>query len=185
MEQLAERLAQGDEAAWAQLYNEYKNGVIGLCLAYLYNREDALDAAEEAFVKAMRSASSIRRTGNVRAWLYTIAANTCKDLIRKQKRGQLWLKKWITNNKDNFSAPGPDVITDQDDREASVRWAIAQLEETYRIPLILRFYEDLDYDEIAATLSEMEGAQVKRGTVASRLNRAKQQLKKILEGTPA
>lgn len=185
MESLAERLSQGEEKAWEELYQQYRRGVIGLCLGYMRNREDALDAAEEAFVKAFKYSHRVQASGNVRAWLYTIAANTCKDMLRKKKRGQAWLKKWMAGNKHTFSTPGVDKIVEKDERQDAMREAIDQLDETYRIPLILRYYEDMNYDEIAETLSEMEGTPVKRGTVASRLNRAKQQLKSLLEGSPA
>jgi len=185
VECLAKRLAQGDPEAWEQLYQEYKRGVIGLCLGYLHNREEALDAAEEAFLKALKSAHRIKSSGNVRAWLYTIAANTCKDMIRKRKRGQAWLKKWISGNRTTLYEPSLEQTVYQEQKDDKMRTAISKLDDTYRIPLILRYYENMDYDEIAETLSQIEGGSVKRGTVASRLNRAKQQLKLILQGSPA
>lgn len=185
MECLAKRLAQGDSGAWEQLYEEYKRGVVGLCLGYLHNREEALDAAEEAFLKALKNAHRIKKSGNVRAWLYTIAANTCKDMIRKRNRGQAWLKKWISGNKASLFEPSLEHSVNREQIEDQVRQAIASLENTYRIPLILRYYENMDYDEIAEVLTQIEGEPVKRGTVASRLNRAKQQLKLILQGSSA
>jgi RNA polymerase sigma-70 factor (ECF subfamily) len=181
VDSLAERLAQGEPGAWEELYKTYKNGVVGLCLGYLHNREAALDAAEEAFVKAFTHSGRVKASGNVRAWLYTIAANTCKDMLRKQKRGQAFLKKWMAGKRHQFFTNSIEETLEKEQREDTVRVAISKLEETYRIPLILRFYEDMDYDEIAETLSEMEGEPVKRGTVASRLNRAKQKLKVLLE----
>jgi len=184
VDSLAERLAQGDPGAWEELYETYKNGVVGLCLGYLHNREAALDAAEEAFVKAFKYSKRVLTSGNVRAWLYTIAANTCKDMLRKQKRGQSFVKNWMAGKRHEFHSEPVDQTVAREQRHDAMRDAISQLDETYRIPLILRFYEDMDYDEIAMTLTELEGSPVKRGTVASRLNRAKRQLKFILEGTP-
>lgn len=184
MECLAKRLAQGEPQAWEQLYEEYKRGVIGLCLGYLRNREEALDAAEEAFLKALKSAHRIKSSGNVRAWLYTIAANTCKDIIRKRTRGRVWLKKWISGNKTSFYEPSLEHAVYQEQKDDQVREAISKLDDSYRIPLILRYYENMDYDEIAETLTQIEGNPVKRGTVASRLNRAKHQLRLILQGSP-
>lgn len=182
---LAERLAQGDEGAWEELYREYRRGVIALCMGFLHNREDALDAAEEAFLKAFRNSKSVLASGNVRAWLFTIAANTCKDLLRKRQRGQVWLRKWLPGKASTFQEPSVAEAVEKQERHDAMLKAIAQLEETYRVPLVLRYYEDMDYDEIADALSQIEGAPVQRGTVASRLNRAKQRLKEIMEGGPS
>jgi len=182
---LADRLAQGDEGAWEELYREYRRGVIALCMSFLHSREDALDAAEEAFLKAFRNSKTVIANGNVRAWLFTIAANTCKDLLRKRQRGQVWLKKWLPGKESTFQEPSVAETVEQQERHDAMRKAIAQLEETYRVPLVLRYYEDMDYDQIADMLSQIEGAPVQRGTVASRLNRAKQQLKEIMEGGPS
>ncbi len=182
MQELAERLAQGEQAAWAALYEAYKRNVLGLCLGYLHNREDALDAAEETFVKALQKASYIRPDGNVRSWLLAIAANTCKDWIRKQGRGTAWLRKWLAGKRETFVAPDVAETAARDARHDAVRAAIARLEEPFRLPLLLKYYEDMDYDEIAEVLSQTEGVEIKRGTVASRLNRARAQLKALLEG---
>lgn len=103
-------------------------------------------------------------------------------MIRKRGRGQAWLKKWMAGRKESFHESSTEAQIHQEDRQETMREAISQLDDAYRIPLILRFYENMDYDQIAQTLSEMEGAPVKRGTVASRLNRAKQQLKLAFEG---
>jgi len=184
VEELAERLAAGEADAWGILYAEYKRNVLGLCLGYLYNREDALDAAEETFVKAMNKAHHIRADGNVRSWLLSIAANTCKDWIRKEQRKTAWLKRWLRGRRETFPSPGAADTVAREERHDAVRAAIARLDETYRLPLLLKYYEGMDYDQIAEILSETEGAPVRRGTVASRLNRAKAQLKVLLEGGP-
>lgn len=182
VESLAERLAQGDAQAWTTLYETYKRSVVGLCLGYLHHREEALDAAEETFLKAFRNSSTIKANGNLRAWLYTTAANTCKDVLRKRERGRLWFKKWLGGRRDELCEPSPEQEVEAEERQDRVRRALATLDERHRIPLVLRYYDHMDYDDIASVLSELEGALVKRGTVASRLSRAKRLLKSALEG---
>lgn len=184
MNNFAERLAQGDPAAWTRLYEGDRDKVVALCLGYLYHREDALDAAEEAFVKALNHKDKLRANGNVRAWLLRIAANTCKDWLRKRERGRRWLKRWLAGRREAFFDSPVERAVACEARRQAIREAIAHLDETFRVPLVLRYYADMDYEAIAALLSELEGRPVPTSTVASRLHRAKAKIERHLEGTP-
>lgn len=185
MEGWLARFVQGDRSVWADVYERYKREVLGLCLGFLKDPDEALDAAEEAFMKAFSRAERVNPNGNFRAWLLTIAANTCKDLLRKRARGRAWLRAWWAGRReqaDPLQRSAHEQVAEQE-RQDRVRQALLRLEERYRLPLVLRFYADLDYDEIARILSELEGRPLERGTVASRLHRAKSRLKELLDET--
>ncbi|MBI3460549.1 RNA polymerase sigma factor [Candidatus Acetothermia bacterium] len=180
MDGLIERVAKGDRSAWAELYERHKREVLALCYGILRNKDDATDAAEEAFLKVFQNSASLNPNGNARAWLLTIAANTCKDKLRKEKNKQAWLQRWKVAVKPRWKRHPVEHTVAEEFLGETVRTALFDLPDKYRIPLILRYYTDMDYTQIAETLSEFEGESLTAATVGSRINRAKEQLKDIL-----
>jgi RNA polymerase sigma-70 factor (ECF subfamily) len=178
--EIQERIASGDRDAWAELYQEYKRVVMSVCFAILRNEDEALDAAQETFVKVFENAKSLNPNGHLKGWLTTIAANLCRDKLRKRKRGLHWVKQWITTQKADWADGNLDVEVAKDFRAQAVNEAIAELDDEFRIPLVLKYYSDLSYREIASILSEQEGKPVAEDTVGSRINRAKGRLRDAL-----
>jgi RNA polymerase sigma-70 factor (ECF subfamily) len=183
---LIARVAAGNRDAWAEFYERHKREVIALCYGILRHTEDATDAAEEAFLKVFQNAHVLKANGNARAWLLTVAANTCKDKLRKEKNKLAWLQRWKVAAKPKWKRHSVEKAVTEDLLAETVRSALFQLPDKYRIPLILRYYTDMDYAQIAETVSELEGEPVTATTVGSRINRAKEQLKAILleKGVP-
>lgn len=181
MTELLRRVSQGDRAAWAQFYEEFKREVIGVCVAILHNEHDALDAAEETFLKVFSRCGELDPDGNVRHWLLTIAANVCKDKLRRERRRLAWLSRWKITELSRWRKNPVESKVQDDFRCEAVQKALAQLDEKYRRPLVLRFYADLDYEKIAQVLHELEDEPITETTVGTRINRAKEQLRALLE----
>lgn len=181
MTELLQRVCEGDRTAWAQLYETFKREVVGVCLAFLHNEHEALDAAEETFLKVFTRCSDLNPDGNVRSWLLTIAANICKDKLRKERNKLKWLRRWKVAQMSQPRRTPVEAQIQKDFQCEAVRQALAQLDEKYRRPLVLRFYADLDYAQIAEILNEIEGEPITETTVGTRINRAKEQLRTLLQ----
>ncbi len=180
MNELLRRVSDGDRDAWAQFYETFKCEVVGVCLAILRDEHEALDAAEETFLKVFTRCAELNPNGNARAWLLTIAANICKDKLRKERNKLSWLRRWKVTQMPKFKKHPVETQLERDFQCEAVRQALAHLDEKYRRPLVLRFYADLDYAQIAHALSEVEGEPLTETTVGTRINRAKAQLRLLL-----
>ncbi len=181
MTELLRRVREGDRAAWAQFYEEFKREVIGVCMAILHNEHEALDAAEETFLKVFSRCAELDPDGNARGWLLKIAANVCKDKLRRERSRMAWLSRWKISELSRWRRNPVETQVRQDFRSEAVQKALTQLDEKYRRPLVLRFYADLDYAQIAEILHEIEGEPITETTVGTRLNRAKEQLRALLQ----
>src|ERR1700730_12340804 len=170
--------AQGHDAeALGEIYRRYVRPVFGLCRYMLNSREGAEDATSEVFLKLQRSIESYDGSIPFSWWLLRVAGNQCVDALRRRQRG----RKGLVEVEDGAavieaasSEPSPlgAVISTQE--RAQVRDTIARLPENYRVPLVLRYYGELSYDEIAQELG------LERNSVAALLFRAKQELRRRL-----
>lgn len=164
-----------DPEQFLQLYHAYYNRI----LSYLYRRtadcEAALDLTSRTFLAAFESLRS-HRYGDlkVKPWLYRLATNAHLDQCRAGRRWMLrmpLLDRWMAS----VSVPLPDVSLKQQSEADVVRCAIQQLPEAYRSPLMLRYYEDLSFRDLAQTLGMGEA------TARSRVHRGLRLLKHELE----
>ncbi len=182
-QQLAHLAAEGDEVAFSRLVDAHQNAVYSVALGFFKNREDALDAAQETFLKAWRSIDSFRGDSAFSTWILKIAYNVCLDTVRKKKRHDAVS---LTVEDDDGETRELDITDEQisasPERSAErretvllVRRAIDTLPYDQRTVLILRDMEDCTYEEIARILN------LDLGTVKSRINRARTKLKKVLE----
>lgn len=170
------RVATGDRDAFAQLVNRHQSRIVNLCHRLLDDREDALDVAQEVFLKAFREAGRFEPRALVSTWLHRIATNLCLNRLRRRA-----LVRWVP-----FLGPQQDGETHEWEpidpgadpeqrwsaaRElAAVRRAITQLPPNQRVVLGLVRFEGWSYREAAAALGITEGA------VESRLVRAMRRL---------
>jgi len=170
--------ARGHDAeALGEIYCRYVRRVLGLCRYMLNSRESAEDATSEVFLKLQRSIESYDGSIPFPRWLLRVAGNQCIDALRRRQRG---LKVFVEGEEGSAvieaasSGPSPlgAVISTQE--RAQVRDAIARLAENYRMPLVLRYYGELSYDEIAQELG------LERNYVAALIFRAKQELRRRL-----
>lgn len=166
------RAARGDTAAFEELVNAYQCAVYRICLRSGLSSADAEDAAQDTFVKAWQALPRFRGDCRFSTWLYRLAANAAIDVARRQKR------HCDTDDIDEIPLPdsGDTPQQELEKREAveSVRKALAAVKEEYRTALLLRYMQGLSYEEIGKAL------RLPAGTVKSRINRGKAQLKEIL-----
>ncbi len=162
------------KAAFDALYREHYGRVYGLCRRLLGQSADAEDATQEVFVRAYRSFGRYRREDPFGPWISTIAGNYCIDLLRgKQRRGDLFNEDAevdpASDPLDNGAGP---LIRSQD--AETINRAVEALPEQFRLPVVLAYYSDASYDQIAETLG------ITRNHVGVLLLRAKKKLREQL-----
>ena len=169
---LIRRSQAGDEDAFAELFHKYKNLVYKTAYLMLGSTEDAEDALQEIFVRVYRSLSTFQPSkGSFTTWLYRITVNHCLNRRRKRRLFTLPLDRVSpTSSTEHTSSPESQLA-----EEETIQQALAQLSEKLRAVVILRYYQELSYAEIAQILD------IPVGTVKSRLNSALRILRKELE----
>ncbi len=167
-------------AAFEILYRDYYVRVFGLCRRLLNSSELAEDAAQEAFMRAYKSFHKYDTDRPFWHWIASIANNQCIDLLRKQTRNDALFGDEAVELEQLAAADTP-VLSDLISfREAdSLNGAVANLCAKYRVPLVLAYFNQFSYDEIAEQLK------ISRNHVGVLLLRAKQRLRADLatEGT--
>ena len=177
LESVIERAQGHDADALAEIYRRLVRRVFGLCRYMLNSREAAEDATSEVFLKLQRSIESYDGSIPFPRWLLRLAGNQCIDVLRRRQRGQkvfIEVADGAVVIEPASSEPSPlgAVISEQE--RAQVRDTIARLPENYRVPLVLRYYGELSYDEIAQELG------LEKNNVAALIFRAKQELRRRL-----
>ena len=177
LESVVERARSQDAEALGEIYRRYARRVFGLCRYLLDSRESAEDATSEVFLKLQRSIESYDGSIPFPRWLLRVAGNQCIDALRRRQRG----RRVIVEIEDGAavieaasSEPSPLGAVISTEERAQVRDTIARLPENYRVPLVLRYYSELSYDEIAQKLD------LERNYVAALIFRAKQEVRRRL-----
>jgi RNA polymerase sigma-70 factor (ECF subfamily) len=180
---LVERAKSGDIEAFEQLIVGCQKKVFNIAYRMIGNYDDANELAQEVFLKAFRSIKKFKGDSLFSTWIYKVTTNVCLDEIRTRKKkvvisldqeiefNDREIKRQIPDN-----APTPDMEAETNELKQIVNESIAQLNENYRSVIILRDIQGLSYGEISKVVNCPEG------TVKSRINRARQALKKILQG---
>jgi RNA polymerase sigma-70 factor (ECF subfamily) len=165
--------------AFAELYIEYHPRVVGLCSHLLGSKDDAEDAASDVFARLPKAIKTYDRAQPFSRWLSRVAANYCVDLLRIRRSEQRLFELRDAEAPDP-AAPDASPLQDllsSEERER-VRTAVARLPERYRVPLVLRYYHELTYNEIARILG------LNRGNVATLIFRAKEALRRTVAANP-
>ena len=160
----------GDAEAWGEIVSRYKDAVYGLCLGFLRQPADAEDIAQDAFIRAYTNLRRYHLEKRFSTWLFTIASNLCRNRLRYRRYHPV-----VAPPDQMLGGRDPAIEVAREDRHSQIRSGLDKLPYAYRAPLVLRFYNDLSYKEIAEVLSLPEG------TVKTRIHRAKVQLKQVLE----
>jgi RNA polymerase sigma-70 factor, ECF subfamily len=177
LESVIERAQGHDAEALGEIYRLYARRIFGLCRYILDSRESAEDATSEVFLKLQRSIKTYDGSIPFLRWLLKVAGNQCIDVLRHRKRGQQVIveaEEGVAAIEAASSDPSPLSAVLSKEERAQVRDAIARLPENYRVPLVLRYYSELSYDEIAQQLG------LQRNYVAALIFRAKQELRRKL-----
>lgn len=145
---IAEYCESKSSLAANSLIRKYQSFVYSIALRYLNNHHDAEDVSQDVFIKALKNLDKFNQKSSLKTWLYSIAANTSKDFLRKKN-----LLKIFTFSKDNF----PDIRVDNDfidkldKQEFNFRLLdfIKQLPERQREIFALRYFDDIPYKELS------------------------------------
>jgi RNA polymerase sigma factor (sigma-70 family) len=166
---LVEALRAGDPQAPRLLIERYQGVVFGLCYRMLGHRQDAEDAAQEAFVRALRSIAGFDATRPLRPWILEIAANRCRTSMARRARRPAAASHAIEDRADTRPA-----LDDPDDLAGELERGLQALRPEYRMVFTLFHEQNLSYDEIAEALSRPVG------TIKTWLHRARAQLAESL-----
>lgn len=169
---------RGDRAAADLLARRCRRPAYVLALQLLRDPDDALDVAQDALLRLFTTLHRVQPDRPVRPWLYAIVRNRARDLMRRRRvrRHRPLAADDPESGVELVSpAPRPDADAERAELQRRVWRALGELSEDHREVLVLRDYQDLTYDEIAGVLH------VPRGTVMSRLHRARKALRRRLE----
>jgi RNA polymerase sigma-70 factor, ECF subfamily len=155
---------QGDRAALRVLFEQYKDRVYSIAIYSMSGDEmAAADVTQQVFLKLMTRISQFRGDSEFATWLYRLVINTCHDEHRKGRRFVSLADSFVHKQ---ASSESPRARYARKELSGRVQSAITELKPKLRWPILLRYVDDMSYEEIAAVLG------CSKGTVASRLNRA-------------
>ena len=166
---------RGDRTAFSRLVEAYQRPVFNLTYRMLGDVEEAEDAAQEAFLRAYSRLGQYDPALKFSTWLFSIANHYCIDQLPKRRMTQISIDDNPVLQNLEGDDPRPERHTLQQEARIEVQSMLDRLTPEYRTPLVLRYWEDLSYEEIA------EAMQVTVATVKSRLFRARQQLAAIYQ----
>jgi RNA polymerase sigma-70 factor, ECF subfamily len=172
-EQCLQSFLEGQEKAFAILYERYRLRIYRYCMRFLdFDTDAGGDAMQDVFVKIYEHAEQFRYTGSVQAWIMTIARNTCRNAVRGSARIVR-----IDDMNDIIEADpvtNPDIILERRRIAGDLASAFDRLPENQREAILLRTCEEYSYDDIA----RITGTNI--GIVRQRIWRARQALRKML-----
>jgi RNA polymerase sigma-70 factor (ECF subfamily) len=174
---LVQRAQKGDPEAFAVLVTEHQRYVYNLALRVLKNEEEALDLAQETFVRAWTALPNFRGQSRFRTWLYRIVTNLCYNRLPTLRRSLHELGDDVIAGipETEIAFDNPAHGLESRELRSYLHKAIDHLDENYRLLISLRYQNELSYEEIAAMLN------LPLGTVKTGLFRAREQLRRALE----
>ena len=159
----------------ATLYRKHRQRAFSIAWAYLKDEEEALDAVQEAFIKAQRNGDRFNGRSSPQTWLYRIVINVCLDIRRrKSRRPELHVEDVDICEPRPCSIDCPEKGVEDLELRAAIFDGLHKLSDNHRVVLVLREFSGLNYEQIA----ELEGCP--KGTVMSRLFHARRQLRQLL-----
>ncbi|MCZ6692049.1 MAG: sigma-70 family RNA polymerase sigma factor [Planctomycetota bacterium] len=174
---LARRAKGGDGKAFAELYRAFAPRVFGLCRRMLGTPDRAEDAMSEVFLRVRKAMNGYDESLPFSRWVLSVAGHLCVDRLRRRGvERRIFPEEEVELRK--AAAPGPTPLRELADREEreTLKDAVKSLPEKYRMPVVLRYYGDLTYNEIGEALA------LPRSHVATLLFRARQELRRALRG---
>lgn len=148
---------------------QHSDTVLRVCSLYFHGRPERDDAFQETFIKYAQSGKAFADDEHVKAWLINVAANTCKDMLKRADAKTLLLDEF-----DEAARPSWNEGVEHSSRFDELNEALKQLNDNYRIVLYLKYYEGYTAAEIAELLNMPEN------TVYTNLSRGRNELKEVL-----
>ncbi len=175
------RARAGDEEAFAQLVETYQSAIYNLCYRMLGEPSEAEDAAQEAFLRAYTQLSTYDPARSFKTWLFSIASHHCIDRLRKRRL------TWLSLEEDELPPhpalqepnPGPEEMAVRRQQTAAIQALLSKLPPEDRSVIVMRYWYDLSYDEIA------EATRTTVSAVKSRLHRARGAMAEMMRSAPA
>ncbi|MCA9541039.1 MAG: sigma-70 family RNA polymerase sigma factor [Myxococcales bacterium] len=184
-EEIIARCQRGDRAAFQLLVARYQRRAYGIAYGMLRNSDDAMDAAQDAFVKVLRNIHGFKGESSFYTWFYRIVVNVCIDHCRKHRKFKNVEYDDTYKRRDESDGVAPLVGNtrplhpgfsfENDELGQVLNAALDTLTENHRTIILLREVEGLSYEEIAETMD------CHLGTVMSRLHHARKNLQKALK----
>lgn len=179
---LVQRAVQGDQKAFAELLDRYRDSIFFMLLKMVNNRDDADDLTIEAFGKAFHRLKQYQPNYAFSTWLFKIASNNCIDFLRREKKKRMIsMDNTLSNDdgdemtfdvRDNERDPEEEFVRGQ--KEELMREVVDKLKPRYKELVELRYFKELSYEEIADQLD------LPLGTVKAQLFRAREFLAQML-----
>ncbi|MGD6805177.1 RNA polymerase sigma factor SigW [Rossellomorea vietnamensis] len=174
------QVLKGDQDAFAEVIELYKDKVFQICFRMLGNRHEAEDISQEAFIRAYVNIHTFNQKRKFSTWLYRIATNLCIDRIRK-KKPDYYLDAEVTGTEgltmySQVAAEGqlPEEEVEEMELQAEIQRQILKLPDKYRSVIVLKYIEELSLQEISEILD------LPLGTVKTRIHRGREALRKQL-----
>lgn len=184
---LVEQAVNGDQKAYAELLDRYRDAIYFMLLKMVNNKSDAEDLTIEAFGKAFKNIHQYTPNYAFSTWLFKIATNNCIDFIRKRKANLISIDQSSEDVEGVSSSPATNLQSGGLDPEESlikeqnillIKSLVSRLKPRYRKLIELRYFKEYSYEEISDEL------QLPLGTVKAQLFRARELLFNILTNSP-
>jgi RNA polymerase sigma-70 factor, ECF subfamily len=176
--------SRGDENAFRELFNKYKNNIINFCFRFCFSRGVAEELAQEVFIRVYQAADRYRPDARFSTWLYRIAVNICLNESRKNKYkvhiksmdqpDDIGHSEFVRDIEDQESLSSHDLVEARE-REKFIGQAMSTLSEKQRIALILRIFNEFSYQEIAGQMD------ISESKVKSLIYKGRQRLQELLK----
>ncbi|MCB9761883.1 MAG: RNA polymerase sigma factor [Alphaproteobacteria bacterium] len=169
------RVARHDRGeAMGLVVHRYRERLFYHAFSIVKDRQEAYDAIQEVFIKAMREPRFFLPTFGMRAWLFRVTTNLCYNIVRDKRRRSGILDRMPEDSVPQGSCHSSREVVYAGELRDELLDAMTELSEDHRRILMLRYYQDLSYVEIAEALD------IKLGTVMSRLSRARARLSEVV-----
>jgi RNA polymerase sigma factor (sigma-70 family) len=175
-----QKAKEGNQKAFAELMQRYKDSIYYMALKMVNNRDDAMDITVETFGKAFENIDKYKPDFAFSTWLFRIGTNSCIDFIRKRKVNMIPISMENEEGEDVTLQIRADVLNPEEDsikreQREQLRFMIDKLPERYSTLVLMRYYDELSYEEIAKKLNSP------LGTVKAQLFRAHTLLFNVLD----
>lgn len=174
------RAKDGDQKAYAELMQRYKDSIYFMAVKMVNNKDDAMDLTVETFGKAFENIEKYKPDFAFSTWLFRIATNNCIDFIRKKRLNVVSLQSLSEDDgkerqfQVRSEGLNPEETSIKKQENEKLKNIVEQLPSRYRTLIILRYYDELSYEEIASQLD------IPLGTVKAQLFRARDLLANIM-----
>jgi len=177
---LVNKAREGDQKAYADLMHRYKDSIYFMALKMVNNKEDAMDLTVETFAKAFEKLDKYQPEYAFSTWLFRVGTNNCIDFIRKKKLNTLSINSMVDDDGDDrpmqikSDTLNPEEVSMKREQTQLLKLLIDSLPPRYRNLIVLRYFDELSYEEISEQLG------LPLGTVKAQLFRARYLLSNIV-----